>query len=763
MAQILPIRKLMIKPSLFDLSFYTSTVMLTRFKTNFVKVTSFVFAVVFSNNVLANIQTIEVVKNNSKTLTVPEKIKTMIIGNPAIAKVVVLNPDTLLINATTFGNTSLSLIGKSGNNYEYKIQVTHDLGILRDHLKKIDSRITASSDPNGDAIILGGVASNQSQIYKAEEAALRYFGTFQSSLQQGNNAIAGGQGGRGGQGGGNRGGGPAADPTSRFDNDTVSRTTISSSIKIVNLIITNDSLQSEAERLQKLLKAVDERISVENVNNVLMLKGKVKTGAALSRALSIADRFIVDGGEPDFMVVSDQGGVLAGNTDERQIINPVIPRLTVGGGQGQGGQGQGQGGQGGGIGGGGQGGQGGFGGGGQGGQGQGDQGQGGQGQGGGVRNGNAGGNLFYPPKGNLAQNVARGDVIMVAQGRVMSTIRVDTTPRVEVQLRIVGVDRSKTEDLGIDWRLISTSTSSGRSTGVSIGSLLGDVTSELPGITGSPSGAINPGSSTLVLGALQTTASRVLSLSTFLRWVETRGAAKTLTEPLLTALSGESATFSVGGTLPVLTQDQTNTGGLVNTNITSQTITFLQYGLGIIVRPTVLENGKISIILDQTISEPDFNVAVPVLEADVPGFRTRTVNTITETADGETWAVAGLLNEDDTVDTRAVPILSKIPVLGWLFRNENKTKTRRELLLVVTARVVGDGELQASQMSKQENAGLVINPEAKPESPMQQAPLVPKPTAPKPIAPNSSAQSVLQKQQSYAIPTQSNKSTELIP
>lgn len=709
-----------------------------HFKIACFKLIAFVLTTMLSNIALANIQTIEVVKNNSKTVAVPEKIKTMIIGNPVIAKVVVLNPDTLLINATSFGNTSLSLIGKSGNSYEYKIHVTHDLGILREHLKKIDSRIIASSDLNGDAIILTGVAKDQAQSYKAEEAALRYFGTYQSTLTLGgrNNTNA-----------------KAVDPTGkalpnendpqpRYDNEYLRNGRITSGVKIVNLIATEEMLKSSAERLQALLIQIDERIQVEEVNNVMMLKGKVKTPAALTRVLSTADRFVAGGNiPPDFSVISDQGGVLTGNTDEEEVFNPVLPQLTVGqgnNGNGRNGGGNNGGGNNGGVGGGGA----------------------GNGNNNGrVRNGNGGGGVrLSPNKGNLAQNISRGDVIMSANGRVMSTIKVDKNPRVEIQMRIVGVDRSKTEDLGLDWSLVSTSVNGNKSTAISLGSFLGDVNNNPFGVSNGNNTTVDAGTSSLVLGIDKITGNKTLSLLGFLRWVETKGAAKTLTEPLLTALSGESATFSVGGTLPVLTQDQTNTGGLVNTNITSQTITFLQYGLGIVVRPTVLENGKISIILDQTLSEPDFNVAVPVLSAEVPGFKTRTVNTITESADGETWAVAGLLNEDDTVTTKSVPYLSNIPVLGWLFRNENKGKSRRELLIVVTARLIGD---QSEQTSDKPSTSSVIDK----INAIQDAPLKPAPTMPKQPTSSAGAQTILQKETVYSKTAKPKVTTptELIP
>ena len=627
---------------------------------------------------------VTVIQNQNTNLYLQGKAKTLVVGSPDIAKVVILKPDLLLVTGTAIGVTTLTVFGRNGEAEHYRIQVTHDLFLLRQHLSKIDPRIEVNSDTNSDAIVLTGIAATTDLIERAEEAAIKFFGTYQNTLdfqvpakEQSESLNPSGQ--------------PAdklpsvAKTPGPYANAISQKGTIKSRTRIINLILNERQLLSAPLRLKGVLSQIDPRIEVEEVNGVFLLKGKVKTASDLSKVLSMADRFVNGNTKPetDFTVISDYGGVLAGNIDEDNQVNPVLPSATNRGAGGIGGRG----GLGAGVGTGGVG---------AGGVGAGGVGAGGVGGRGGVNNQTVLPLTLGNGKGNLAQNIARANVVTVADGKVMSLIQVDNKPRVEIQMRIVGVDRTRTEDLGIDWRLIGLSTSSGKSTAVSIGSLLGNVTDTLPGITDDASGTINPGTSTLVLGATRTTASRILSLSSFIRWVETKGAAKTLTEPLMTALSGESATFSVGGTLPVLTQDQTTFANNGVTQNTTTNITFLQYGLGIVVRPTVLENGKISIVLDQTLSEPDYTVAVSSLDADVPGFKTRTVNTITESSDGETWAVAGLLNEEDTQTTKAVPFLSNIPVLGWLFRNENQGRSRKELLLVITARLMPDADIGLS-------------------------------------------------------------------
>jgi len=429
--------------------------------------------------------------------------------------------------------------------------------------------------------------------------------------------------------------------------------------------VTNDTTQ-----LKTLLNQIEPNVKVDEIGEVIVLKGTVKTAAALNRVLTIADRFMSSSATPDFSVISDQGGVLAGNTDETEEVNPVRQNLALqilninsrqNGGQG------------------------------------GNQGS--------ATRGNRGGvaaslnQPLYPNKGNLAQNISRGDVVMVAQGKVMSLIKVESQPKVEIQMQIVAVDRNKTDELGWDWRLTSMIENGGSTTGVSIGSMLGGVSPNIGnGIGGTGNtGVTNVGTSTIagILSYANPAQGITLGLVNFLKLIEEKGAGATLSEPLITALSGESASFLVGGSLPIPVQ-MISAGSTTQNPVVSTNVTFVQYGLSLIVRPTVLENGKISIILDQSISEPDYTNAFTLMGAPIPSFRQKTVSTLTESASGETWAVAGLLTEEDSKKFSEVPYFSQIPVLGSLFKKKNNKVSRNELFIVVNARRV-DGVNNTTQ------------------------------------------------------------------
>jgi pilus assembly protein CpaC len=173
-------------------------------------------------------------------------------------------------------------------------------------------------------------------------------------------------------------------------------------------------------------------------------------------------------------------------------------------------------------------------------------------------------------------------------------------------------------------------------------------------------------------------------------------------------------------------------------------VQFIEFGLKLVVRPTVLENGKISIVLDQSISQPDYTNAIQILGAPIPSFTLKTVSTITESDSGETWAVAGLLSEEDRKSLKSVPWISKVPIIGWLFQNKDDSTSRNELIILVNARRV-DG-VNKTTTNFDESGDLSTNQataDVSNEAFLTEQESVPAPMAPekskKPIASNKKA------------------------
>ena len=416
-------------------------------------------------------------------------------------------------------------------------------------------------------------------------------------------------------------------------------------------------------RLRPLVNALERNVTVDNLNGVILLKGTVETAAAHARIISLVDRFLSTNIEADFKVVSDAGGVLAGNLDEKTEFEPpaqtlAVPRVAAGG-----------------------------------------AGQGGGGGGGGGAGGRRGGSsqaLRQPlmdAKGNLGQNLNRADVVMIADGKALSMIKVAKTPKVEIQMQIVAVDRDKTDQMGIDWRLDI----AGPAMGVILGSDLGGVTANTNDFIDlfENGGNFNTGESTIYgLGADTKIGKYKVGFGTFMKFVEEKGAARTLSEPLLTAVSGESASFLVGGSIPIPVQTL-SAGSATQNAVVATNVNFIDFGLRLVVRPTVLENGRISIILDQSMTEPDNGTRIQLLGTFIPGFKQKSVSTVTESASGETWAVAGLLSEEDSKVLRKIPVLGDMPVFGFLFKNTDDRVNRNELMIIITARTV-DGVNQTT-------------------------------------------------------------------
>lgn len=156
------------------------------------------------------------------------------------------------------------------------------------------------------------------------------------------------------------------------------------------------------------------------------------------------------------------------------------------------------------------------------------------------------------------------------------------------------------------------------------------------------------------------------------------GLVKILAEPTLIALSGQSAEFLAGGEFPVP----------VPQGLGSVAIEYKKFGVSLAFTPTVLDNNKISIKLTPEVSELDFSTAVQFSGFVIPGITTRQASTVIELGDGQSFAVAGLLQETIRDDISKFPVLGDIPILGALFRSHAFQKNETELVIIATPHLV---------------------------------------------------------------------------
>jgi pilus assembly protein CpaC len=255
---------------------------------------------------------------------------------------------------------------------------------------------------------------------------------------------------------------------------------------------------------------------------------------------------------------------------------------------------------------------------------------------------------------------------------VINRLRTATPLQVTLQVRIAEVSRSFGKEIGVNWKNQDNS-NGGAVFGIATGARdPGTITNTATGTNFlfSPKGG---GASTLSIGA------RLLGMNILgaLDLGETEGFVTTLASPNLTALSGEKATFLAGGEVPLIYTVTSNGGN-------TQTIVFKPYGITVEFLPTVLADGRISLVVKPEVSEIDRSVSV----GGVPGFTTRRVDTTVELGSGQSFVIGGLLKASANNTFTKTPGAGDVPVLGALFRSNAWQRGESELMIVVTPYLV---------------------------------------------------------------------------
>ncbi len=170
-----------------------------------------------------------------------------------------------------------------------------------------------------------------------------------------------------------------------------------------------------------------------------------------------------------------------------------------------------------------------------------------------------------------------------------------------------------------------------------------------------------------------------LRLDAFIDLMETEQLGKVLAEPTLVARSGETASFLSGGEIPIPIPQGDGT----------ISITFKRFGVQLQFLPTVLSEDRIHLQVTPEVSQPDFSTgAVQAGGLSVPSFRTRRASTGVELADGQSFAIGGLLQDNVSTSYEQFPFLGDLPILGNLFRSQQFQRDETELVIIVTPRLV---------------------------------------------------------------------------
>lgn len=179
------------------------------------------------------------------------------------------------------------------------------------------------------------------------------------------------------------------------------------------------------------------------------------------------------------------------------------------------------------------------------------------------------------------------------------------------------------------------------------------------------------------------------SLGTVIRALQERGLFQSLAEPNLIATNGKEASFLAGGEYPYPVIQPSSGGNAV-------TIVFKEFGIRLTFTPTVLGGDLVHLKVRPEVSALDFSNAITLEGFRVPALSTRRTETEVELQDGQTFAIAGLLNSTVTDTMRKVPGIGDIPILGWLFRSKAAQKQQTELVVMITPQILRRGSTGVS-------------------------------------------------------------------
>jgi pilus assembly protein CpaC len=261
---------------------------------------------------------------------------------------------------------------------------------------------------------------------------------------------------------------------------------------------------------------------------------------------------------------------------------------------------------------------------------------------------------------------------------VINSLSVGTSQQVMLEVRFVEVQRDAGRDLGINFGSHNSNITFNPAASGYEGA--GKITYP----TGTNTGGLFTGAAALLSGnapyasALVQLAGNGFNIEALVRALEEKGVARRLAEPNLVALSGDTASFLAGGEIPI---PIANTDGQV-------TISYKTFGVGLAFTPTVLDKGQINLKIIPEVSELDYSNAITLSNTSIPSLVVRRANTTVEMRDGQSLAIAGLLQTTNSTAIQQMPWIANMPVLGALFRSTSFQKHETELVVIITPHLV---------------------------------------------------------------------------
>ena len=269
---------------------------------------------------------------------------------------------------------------------------------------------------------------------------------------------------------------------------------------------------------------------------------------------------------------------------------------------------------------------------------------------------------------DAAQAVAIAKGYLAANQAIDNQLTVKSSLQVTLRVRIAEMSREVVQNLGINWQALG-----------AIGSI-----GLVPALSVVANSAVSPGclAATLVNAPSGATSCQGVGFNAIIDALAQDNLAHVLTEPNLTVMSGQTASFLVGGEFPIpVGQEQ----GQV-------TIEFKKYGITLAFLPTVFNGGRINLHVSPEVSQLTTTGAVQLTAGNstiqVPALLVRRAETTVELGSGQSFAIAGLLQDNLAQGVSGLPYLEDIPVVGALARTNSFQRTQTELVIVVTPYIV---------------------------------------------------------------------------
>ncbi len=258
---------------------------------------------------------------------------------------------------------------------------------------------------------------------------------------------------------------------------------------------------------------------------------------------------------------------------------------------------------------------------------------------------------------------------------VINLMRVAPSQQVLLKVRFLEASRSAERDLGVNLYSGNKAGTSGINTG---GSLINpSVAPGLPVLStiAALSGASGGSPTVTAIG-------KIANVDVLISALEEKGLVRELAEPDLVALSGDTASFLAGGEVPIPVV-QPSSGATPTI-----TVDYKPFGVQLTFQPTVLANGIINLRLSPSVSELDYANAIENQGFLIPALKKREARTTIELRDGQTFAIAGLLQSEGLRNISQVPWIGSVPVLGSLFRSSAYQQKETDLVVIVTPHLV---------------------------------------------------------------------------